>query len=246
MRLLYGTTNKAKLAAMEQVMHSLGITLISLADLPGEIPVIRETGNTPLENAQIKARCYYDRYHMPVISCDSGLYFDELEESEQPGLHVRRVNGRRLSDDEMIAYYGSLAEKHGGKLTGRYRNAVCLVADGGKMYSSMDLSLATEPFLLVSKPHKKRVEGFPLDSLSKDMASGQYYYDLEQKEVSTSTEQGIRNFLAAVWKEGAFPGERCQGGNEETKKYESGGSGIEDKIAGKCKGRDREPAGGRL
>lgn len=31
-----------------------------------------------------------------------------------------------------------------------------------------------------------RVEGFPLDLLSIDIESGEYYYDLEVKDVSTS------------------------------------------------------------
>jgi 8-oxo-dGTP diphosphatase len=38
---------------------------------------------------------------------------------------------------------------------------------------------------LVTEPHPKRVEGFPLDSLSKDIATGEYYYDLEAKDIST-------------------------------------------------------------
>lgn len=44
----------------------------------------------------------------------------------------------------------------------------------------MDESLATEPFRLVCEPHAKRVKGFPLDSLSIDIGSGQYYYDMEE------------------------------------------------------------------
>lgn len=65
-------------------------------------------------------------------------------------------------------------------------------------YSSMDMSIASEPFILVEKPHLKRVEGFPLDSLSIDMASGKYYYDLKAKDVSTSVDDGIRNFFSEV------------------------------------------------
>ena len=64
-----------------------------------------ETGNTPLENARQKAIAYYQVFKMPVFSCDSGLYFDEVPDEIQPGVHVRNVNGRCLSDDEMIAYY---------------------------------------------------------------------------------------------------------------------------------------------
>lgn len=139
---------------------------------------------------------------MPVFSCDSGLYFDELEDEEQPGIHVRRVYGKELNDDEMIAYYSSLAENHGGKLIGRYRNAICLILDENKIYTSMDLSLATEPFMLVSKPHQKRVDGFPLDTLSKDLKTGEYYYDLKTKDVATSAmEEGFKVFFENILKQ---------------------------------------------
>ena len=199
MKILYGTTNKAKLQVMKNVVEALDIELIGLGEVDSELPSIIENGRTPLENAEIKARAYYEAFHMPVFSCDSGLYFDELQDDEQPGLHVRRINGKELTDDEMIQYYGTLAEQHEGKITGRYRNAIYFILDENHHYSSMDMSIATEPFALVTKPHSKRVEGFPLDSLSIDIPTGKYYYDLDIKEVSTSMEDGFRDFFAAIF-----------------------------------------------
>lgn len=199
MKILYGTTNNAKLIAMKNAIKTLDIELIGLNDLECEIPSVEESGKSPLENAQIKAKTYYEAFGMPVFSCDSGLYIDELEADEQPGVHVRRIDGKELSDDEMIRYYSSLAEKHGGRLTARYRNAICFVFDENIDYSSMDDSLATEPFLLVSKPHKKRVQGFPLDCLSKDIGSGKYYYDIKEKDPSTSAlEEGFKMFFTNI------------------------------------------------
>ena len=201
MKILYGTTNKGKLQAMKKGVKDLDIDLISLNDVDCELPDINENGTTPLENAEIKARAYYEAFHMPVFSCDSGLYFDEIKEEEQPGIHVRRINGKELSDDEMIQYYASLAERYGGKITGRYRNAIYFILDENHHYSSMDMSIATEPFILTSEPHPKRVEGFPLDSLSVDIKSGKYYYDLEVKDVSTSVDDGVRKFFTSIFKE---------------------------------------------
>ena len=199
MKILYGTTNKGKLQAMKKALETFDIELIGLGDVECELPHINENGTTPLENAELKARAYYEAFGMPVFSCDSGLYFEELEENEQPGLHVRRINGKELTDDEMIQYYASLAERHGGRITGRYRNAIYFILDEEHHYSSMDMSIATEPFVLGTVPHPKRVEGFPLDSLSIDIATGKYYYDLEVKDVSTSVDDGVRAFFNAVF-----------------------------------------------
>ena len=200
MKILYGTTNQGKLLAMKKSVEGLGIELISLRDVEGELPNIIENGKTPLENAEIKARAYFEAFHMPVFSCDSGLYFEELTDEEQPGIHVRRVGGKELTDEEMIAHYGSLAERYGGKITGRYRNAIYFVLDENHHFSSMDMSIATEPFILVAEPHTKRVEGFPLDSLSVDIVSGKYYYDLAVKDVSTSVDDGVRRFFTSILK----------------------------------------------
>ena len=199
MKILYGTTNQGKLLAMKKSVEGLDIELIGLKDLDRELPAVNETGKTPLENAEIKARAYFEAFHLPVFSCDSGLYFDELTDEEQPGIHVRRVNGKELTDEEMIAHYASLAEKHGGKIAGRYRNAIYFILDENHHYLSMDMSIATEPFILVTKPHEKRVPGFPLDSLSIDIATQKYYYDLEVKDVSTSVDDGVRAFFREIF-----------------------------------------------
>jgi hypothetical protein len=37
--------------------------------------------------------------------------------------------------------------------------------------------------------------------LSKDITTGKYYYDLEVKDVSTSVDDGVRKFFAAIFSE---------------------------------------------
>lgn len=198
MKVLYGTTNQAKLDSMRRITKPLGLDMISLRDIDQPLPVINENGKNPLENARIKASAYYKAFSMPVFSCDSGLYFDGLDEKLQPGTHTRRVNGKELSDEEMIAYYAGLADRYNGQLIGRYRNAICFILDEETCFSSMDESLNTEPFILVNKPHEKRVSGFPLDSLSMDINSGKYYFDLPERSVESAMEQGFQSFWENV------------------------------------------------
>ena len=195
-KILYGTTNKAKLDLMRRAVSPLEIDVIGLDDLDVKIPDVPEIGSTPLENAEIKARAYFDAFKTPVFSCDSGLYFDGLDDDEHPGIYVRRVGGRELNDAEMTEYYAALSLRHGGNIIGRYRNAIYLILDEDRHYSSMDISIATEPFILASKPHEKSVQGFPLDRLSKDIKSGEYYYDMDCPTLTTDTEEGLRAFFA--------------------------------------------------
>jgi inosine/xanthosine triphosphate pyrophosphatase family protein len=75
----------------------------------------QESGNTPEENAKIKA-AFYGQYFDHVICNDSGLYFDalDLHDPRQPGLNIRSPQGKRLNDEEMIEYYSNLVHSLGG------------------------------------------------------------------------------------------------------------------------------------
>lgn len=196
MKLLYGTGNPAKLSAMRHRLAPLPVEILGLKDMPAPPPQAEESGSTPLENALQKALCYYRAYGLPVFSCDSGLYFDNVPAEDQPGVHVRTVNGKTLSDEEMTAHYTALARKYGG-LTARYRNAICLVLDEAHIYGAMDDTFASEPFRLVDTPHPRPGQpGFPLDPISVHIPTGKYYFDLPPQALETvAVEDGFLEFF---------------------------------------------------
>lgn len=199
MKLLYGTGNHAKLEAMQRRLARLDLEIIGLEDMDKKAPQVAENGSTPLENARLKAYAYYDAFRLPVFSCDSGLYFEGVPDDIQPGVHVRTVNGKYLTDDEMLQYYGDLAKKY-GNLKARYRNAICLVLDKEHIYETMDDSLADGPFLLTPIPHSTVMhKGFPLDSLSVDIKTGKYFYDLEETDRDeVAVKEGFLEFFRSV------------------------------------------------
>lgn len=157
--------------------------------LPGELGIqvhISETGHTPLENAKIKALAYHAASGLPVISDDSAFYFLDIPMDDpcQPGLTVRRKKEgeEELNDDEMIAYYGAIAKAHGGRIRVAYQNGRCVIAKNGKVSLHQDSRqvMETSSFYLVDIPHEKRHVGWPLDSLSVEPITGQYYMDLTE------------------------------------------------------------------
>ncbi len=196
MKILYGTTNPAKLDWMKKNLQGLDIEMVCLRDIAGAIPDVPENGSTPLENAIQKAQAYYKAFGMPVFSCDSGLFFENLPEYS-PGVHVRTVGGKYLTDDEMIAYYGGLAREH-GEIIAQYRNAICFVPDEEHIYTDMSEDLHGDRFVITATPHPKRVEGFPLDSISKTI-NNVYYYDLEKNE-NMLRRNGWKRFFEEVLK----------------------------------------------
>lgn len=202
MKILYGTGNPAKLSSMKHRLEKLDIELIGLNDIKEkgiEIPEVPEDGNTPLENAKQKATAYYEAFHIPVFSCDSGLYFDDVPDEIQPGVHVRTVNGNYLSDEQMIEYYSGLAKQY-GNLTARYKNAICFVRDENHTYEAMEPSMESEKFIITDTPHSSiRKKGFPLDSLSIDIKTNKYYYDLPADRLEqVAVEDGFLMFFQKI------------------------------------------------
>jgi 8-oxo-dGTP diphosphatase len=193
MEIVYGTTNKSKVAFMQNLVESLGIRILSLDDVAAPKLNIEENGNSPLENARIKALAYYEALGRHVLSADSGLYIDGLDDGRQPGLNVRGL-GNWMSDDGAIAYYAGLAAEMGGQMTARYRNAVCLIING-EIHEHFGEDIASAPFILTSKPHEKRNKGFPLDSLSIDIESGKYYFDLKYPYKYKAGDGGFAQFF---------------------------------------------------
>ena len=196
MNLIYGTYNPAKFKSMEKMTKGLEINLIELSSLAANLEEAEENGKAPLDNATAKAMTYYNQLKQPVFSCDSGLYFENVDEEDQPGVYIKRVKGQVLTDRGMQKYYGELAKKYGGKLTAYYKNAICLVINENEIYKYDGEDLNSERFYLVEKPHEIFRDGFPLDSLSVEMKSMEYYYDLkEDKSSHLGVINGFRNFF---------------------------------------------------
>ncbi|MGN0775165.1 MAG: non-canonical purine NTP pyrophosphatase [Candidatus Ventricola sp.] len=170
MQILIGTTNPAKVGYFEKLLADTDAAFLTPHDL-GVVDEPQETGNTPEENARIKA-AFYGQYADAVICADSGLYFDALplDDPRQPGLHIRTPNGRRLDDEQMIAHYAALAHSLGGKVMAYYLDG-CAVFCSGQVYGFQATreEACARAFYLTDTPCAERKEGWPLDSLSLDL-----------------------------------------------------------------------------
>lgn len=197
-QIVYGTTNPAKIAWMKKRLKNLNVDIIGIGELEHSLPEVCEDGKDPLENAIKKAKEYYRVIRRPVFSADSGVFFDEVTESEQPGTMIRRVAGRTLDDVQMIDHYASLARKYGGRITGQYRNALAFVIDEDTIFTCYDDGIASRYFYLVDEPHSSRREGFPMDSLSVDIETGEYYFDLAEGKYDIIADNGYEAFFAEV------------------------------------------------
>lgn len=176
MKLLFATGNTSKVNRFKSKLLEYNIELISLKDIDINLD-IEENGNNAVENALIKARAYYKLTNIPTIAMDDTLYFDNVPDDKQPGTNVRRVNGKRLNDEEMITYYSNLAKEY-GKITARWVYGMALINDN-KEYT---YTWNKEDFYIVDKPTDKIDIGYPLNSISINKKLNKYFTDIDDEE----------------------------------------------------------------
>ena len=197
--ILVGTTNPAKAMYFQDLLKDEDAKFVTLGDL-GITTEPQETGNTPEENARIKA-AFYGQFAEYVICADSGLYFDALDlcDPRQPGLFIRTPGGcARLDDDAMIAHYTQLVHNLGGRQLAYYLDGAAVYA-GGNVYgfAATRDEAKSWAFYMTDKPSSWRREGWPLDAISVGM-DGKYFLDPEHvryPQETSSYRPRLRAFL---------------------------------------------------
>ena len=178
MQLLYATKNNSKIYNMKRRLKGMPIELLTPNDINIKISV-DENGKIPSENALKKAKAYYEKTKIATIAADSGLYISDLPKNKQPGLYVRRVNGKELTDDEMINYYSNLMKTIGGSGDAYYLTGLALVTE----YGSFTIDIEEDHFILTEKRDAKHNHrGNPLDVIAIDPSCKKYYSEMTDED----------------------------------------------------------------
>ena len=177
MKVLFATSNPAKVRNYKEELLKYGIELLTLKDIDIHIHV-EENGKNAIENAYIKAKAYYDELRIPTIGMYNNLFIEGIPDELQPGVFVRRINGKELNDDEMIEHYTKLVKEYGGKLKARWVYGMVLISENG-IY---EYSWSYDDFYLVSNVNEKRNPGYPLDSISIDEKLNKYFVDMTEED----------------------------------------------------------------
>ena len=193
-QILFATGNPSKAKRFSKGLYEKGIEVITPNDIDKEVK-IEENGNSAIENALIKARAYSKYVDIPVIAMDDNLYLENVPKEKQPGMYVRRVNGKRLSDEEMIEYYSKLVKDYGvdGKLTCRWVYGMATICDG----KESTYTWSKEDFYLVDRPSNKINPGYPLNTISINKKLNKYFTDItdEEKENIKESENDVIEFI---------------------------------------------------
>lgn len=184
-KVLFATGNESKAKRFKDGLLRNGIEIITIKDIDEDIEVL-EDGKDVIENALIKARAYAKGLDIPVFAMDDSLYIDNIPDDKQPGLYVRRVNGKRLSDEDMLTYYSNLAHEYGedGKLTCRWVYGIAVINNGVESTYTWN----KDDFYIVDKPSDKIDPGYPLNTISINKKLNKYFTDMTKEDYDTVKE----------------------------------------------------------
>lgn len=193
-KVLFATENESKCERFKNALLKNNIEIITINDIDKKQDII-ENGKDAIENALIKARAYAKVCDIPVFAMDDNLYIDNLPKEKQPGMYVRRVNGKRLTDDEMIEYYSNLAKVYGekGRLTCRWVYGIAIINNGYEY----TYTWSKEDFYIVDKPSNKINLGYPLNTISINKKLNKYFTDIteDDKKKIKEDESNVIEFL---------------------------------------------------
>lgn len=129
MKYIIASNNRGKREELSRILSSLGIEIVTAAEMGFESIEPVEDGETFAENAMIKAKAFVELTGMPTIADDSGLCVDAL--GGRPGVHSARYGGDHDSNAAIDKLLGELKnvplEKRGAHFV---CSMCCLYPDG--------------------------------------------------------------------------------------------------------------------
>ena len=194
-KIVFATGNPSKANRFKKGLNKNNIEILTLKDLNIELES-EENGSTAIENALIKARECYKKTNMPSMGMDDTLYLENVPEDKQPGLFVRRVNGKTLNDEEMIKHYKNLVREYGidGKLNCKWVYGLAVIDKDG---NEKTYTWEKDNFYMVDKESEIINAGYPLNSISKYKKIDKYFTDIteEDKEKIKINEDHVVDFI---------------------------------------------------
>ncbi len=117
---------------MRAILEIANLGILSAKDFP-DFPDVEETGATLAENASLKARAVWQKYHVPSVADDTGLEVDFL--GGAPGVYSARFAGENCTFDDnnrklIELLKGVPAEKRGA----RFKTSIAFIDYEGNLH----------------------------------------------------------------------------------------------------------------
>lgn len=127
MDLIIASNNKGKIREYKNILEKFGFEIFSQSEKNVNIEV-EETGTTFEENAKLKAQAIYEKTHQSVLSDDSGLEVEAL--NNEPGIYSARYKGLKTDKERTKAILEALEGETNRKA--RFICTICYINEKGE------------------------------------------------------------------------------------------------------------------
>ena len=124
--LIIASNNEGKIKEYKEILNKYGFNVISQSEAGIDIEV-DETGETFEENAHLKAYAIYELTHKNVISDDSGLEIEAL--NNEPGIYSARYKGIKTEKERNDYILNALKDEKNRKA--RFNCVICFIDENG-------------------------------------------------------------------------------------------------------------------
>jgi XTP/dITP diphosphohydrolase len=174
-KVFIATFNEGKIQRFKKLIDRTGleVEVYTPADLDLEDPNIEETGTSLAENAEIKARAFFGKVAMPILSNDTGFWVEGeglVQTPKRSAFGTRNENS--MSKEEaakrILDFWKEIAGKYGGQVNAAWIEAFFLLDPDGKVHqteSRREVILTNQEF---GEPHIQ----LPIRALYISRASG--------------------------------------------------------------------------
>lgn len=123
MKILLATNNEGKIERFKNLLKHIdsSIELHTPKELGVEVVDVEESGTTLAENAELKARAYFGKVNIPILSNDTGFYvegegFVDAPKRKALGEASEHVLTKEEIAERLLNFWKGIATKHGGKV----------------------------------------------------------------------------------------------------------------------------------
>lgn len=178
-KVLFGTTNQAKIKHVMALAVDWPVTIVSPSCLGLDLHIL-EDAPTVEANASKKALAYAIAADLPAFALDAGLFIEQFPLEKQPGVFVRRIQQEHVhvSDEELLGHYIAELQAIGGTSTGHWQIAVALASPTQQVL----VESYTVQTRFVAQPSPVRIPDAPLSSLMLDPPTNRYYSEIGYSE----------------------------------------------------------------
>lgn len=172
-KILVATNNAGKIERYRKLLRGTDIELVTPKEMGIETVEVEENGTTLAENAELKARAYFGKTDLPILSNDAGFYIEGEGLVNAPKRIALDGKGEfSLSKEEtaeaLTRFWQEKAKAHGGSVDSAWVDEFVLLMPDG----SVQRTQSRRKYLLTDTVHGHTHIQLPIRALYISKATG--------------------------------------------------------------------------